>query len=169
MVKRLKLALHHTTLWLYRASDQIVNLILIFSEAPLIVFVLDMTCILVQYRREVCKILEATCDYFLKSESNSHDSDEIVMASSPWKPTDEKHLHSAMHIYKCSANKFCKILQGDCGHIQKLGNRQTSKGSHLWNCIHMKKRLPVMETFLRSSEPVWCVVQYINQVIIVVT
>jgi len=27
--------------------------------------------------------LEAACDYFLKSESNSHDSDEIVMASSP--------------------------------------------------------------------------------------
>jgi len=180
MVKRLELALHHTTLWLYRASDQIVNLILIFSEAPLIVFVLDMTCILVQYRREVCKILEAACDYFLKSESNSHDSDEIVMASSPWKPTDEKHLHSAMHIYKCSANKFCKILQGNCGHIQKLGNRQTSNyivqiskisavGSHVWNCIHMKKMLQIMETFLRSSEPVWCVVQYINQVIIVVT
>ncbi|XP_066318839.1 BAG-associated GRAM protein 1-like [Miscanthus floridulus] len=36
-----------------------------------------------EYRREVCKILEAACDYFLKSESNSHDSDEIVMASSP--------------------------------------------------------------------------------------
>nr|CAB3450311.1 unnamed protein product [Digitaria exilis] len=36
-----------------------------------------------EYRREVCKILEAGCDYFLKSESNSHDSDEIVMASSP--------------------------------------------------------------------------------------
>jgi len=87
------------------------NLILMFSEAPLIVFVLDMTCILVQYRREVCKILEAACDYFLKSESNSHDSDEIVMASSPWKPTDEKHLHSAMHIYKCSANKFARFCR----------------------------------------------------------
>ncbi|KAG2652195.1 hypothetical protein PVAP13_1NG341700 [Panicum virgatum] len=36
-----------------------------------------------EYRREVCKILEAACDYFLKSESNIHDSDEIVMASSP--------------------------------------------------------------------------------------
>ncbi|CAL5057238.1 unnamed protein product [Urochloa decumbens] len=36
-----------------------------------------------EYRREVCKILEAACDYFLKSESNSQDSDEIVMASSP--------------------------------------------------------------------------------------
>ncbi|RLN07870.1 C2 and GRAM domain-containing protein [Panicum miliaceum] len=36
-----------------------------------------------EYRREVCKILEAACDYFLKSESNSHDSDEIVVASSP--------------------------------------------------------------------------------------
>ncbi|PVH66615.1 hypothetical protein PAHAL_1G299000 [Panicum hallii] len=36
-----------------------------------------------EYRREVCKILEAACDYFLKSESNGHDSDEIVMASSP--------------------------------------------------------------------------------------
>lgn len=36
-----------------------------------------------EYRREVCKILEAACDYFLKSEANSHDSDEIVMVSSP--------------------------------------------------------------------------------------
>jgi hypothetical protein len=47
------------------------------------VFILGMNYILVQYRREVCKILEAACDYFLKSEANSHDSDEIVMASSP--------------------------------------------------------------------------------------
>ncbi|CAO2046506.1 unnamed protein product [Urochloa humidicola] len=36
-----------------------------------------------EYRREVCKILEAACDYFLKFESNSQDSDEIVMSSSP--------------------------------------------------------------------------------------
>ncbi|WVZ74681.1 hypothetical protein U9M48_022840 [Paspalum notatum var. saurae] len=36
-----------------------------------------------EYRKEVCKILEAASDYFLKFESNNNDSDEIVMASSP--------------------------------------------------------------------------------------
>ncbi|XP_062219581.1 BAG-associated GRAM protein 1-like [Phragmites australis] len=35
-----------------------------------------------EYRREVCKILEATCDYILKFESNSQCSDDIVVASS---------------------------------------------------------------------------------------
>ncbi|KAL6899620.1 hypothetical protein ACP4OV_006278 [Aristida adscensionis] len=36
-----------------------------------------------EYRREVCKILEAACDYVLKFESESQCSDDIVIASSP--------------------------------------------------------------------------------------
>uniref|UniRef100_A0A0E0K266 C2 domain-containing protein n=1 Tax=Oryza punctata TaxID=4537 RepID=A0A0E0K266_ORYPU len=35
-----------------------------------------------EYRREVCKILEAACDYVLKEESNSQASHEIVAISS---------------------------------------------------------------------------------------
>ncbi|TVT99119.1 hypothetical protein EJB05_20903, partial [Eragrostis curvula] len=36
-----------------------------------------------EYRREVCKILKAACNFFLKLESNSQSSDDIVVASSP--------------------------------------------------------------------------------------
>ncbi|KAL6634009.1 hypothetical protein ACP70R_026680 [Stipagrostis hirtigluma subsp. patula] len=36
-----------------------------------------------EYRREVRKILEAACDYVLKSDSDSQCSDDIVVASSP--------------------------------------------------------------------------------------
>jgi hypothetical protein len=47
--------------------------------------------------------------------------------------------------------------------------KKSAVENNMWNRIHMKKRLQVMEIFLLSSESVWCVIQYINHVIIVVT
>lgn len=57
---------------------------------------------MLQYRREVCKILEAACDYVLKEESNNQASHEIEAISLTWKtvvvnpcvvPTDRYFQH----------------------------------------------------------------------------
>lgn len=55
-----------------------------------------------EYRREVCKILQAACDYALAAEPNGPSCDDIVLTSSAWKTAVENHLHCSMHTDKAA-------------------------------------------------------------------
>lgn len=73
------------------------NSTLIFHKQHLTVSSLYDLELLVQYRREVCKILEAASDYALKADSNGSASDDIVVVtSSAQKTAEENPLHSSV-------------------------------------------------------------------------